>query len=168
MVLGSHVRYRAGSPLSPILEAFSLTELMTCWSTWGCFPSETWMMLGGANAVKAASGRQVVHQVLTSLQLAKHPDKTFIGRIARGFDFSGTTLARKDGPLRKRHAKISSHVCVSFMSRAGRGCPARLSDYVRQGSSGAKLVCRPVRRYCSPCSLGPTLSDAPSIPSCPS
>jgi hypothetical protein len=32
---------------------------------------------------------QVVNQVLTSLQLAKHPDKRCIGRIARGFDCWG-------------------------------------------------------------------------------
>jgi hypothetical protein len=32
---------------------------------------------------------KVVNQVLASLRLAKHLDKTFIGRIARGFDFLG-------------------------------------------------------------------------------
>ena len=30
-----------------------------------------------------------VNQVLGSLRLEKHPDKTFIGRIERGFDFLG-------------------------------------------------------------------------------
>jgi RNA-directed DNA polymerase len=29
----------------------------------------------------------LVTQVLGSLRLEKHPDKTFIGRIERGFDF---------------------------------------------------------------------------------
>jgi hypothetical protein len=32
---------------------------------------------------------KVVNQVCASLRLAKHPDKTFIGRIARSFDFLG-------------------------------------------------------------------------------
>lgn len=32
---------------------------------------------------------KVVDQVLGSLELEKHPDKTFIGRIERGFDFLG-------------------------------------------------------------------------------
>ncbi len=32
---------------------------------------------------------KVVNQVLTSLGLQKHPDKTFIGRIEKGFDFLG-------------------------------------------------------------------------------
>ncbi len=32
---------------------------------------------------------KVVNQVLGALRLEKHPDKTFIGRIERGFDFLG-------------------------------------------------------------------------------
>ena len=32
---------------------------------------------------------KAVNQVLGSLNLEKHPDKTFIGRIERGFDFLG-------------------------------------------------------------------------------
>jgi hypothetical protein len=30
-----------------------------------------------------------VHQTLTALGLAVHPDKTFTGRVERGFDFLG-------------------------------------------------------------------------------
>ncbi len=32
---------------------------------------------------------KAVNEVLSSLGLEKHPDKTFIGRIERGFDFLG-------------------------------------------------------------------------------
>jgi len=32
---------------------------------------------------------KVVNQTLAELKVAQHPDKTFIGRIARGFDFDG-------------------------------------------------------------------------------
>lgn len=32
---------------------------------------------------------RAVNQVMNQLQVEKHPDKTFIGRIARGFDFLG-------------------------------------------------------------------------------
>jgi RNA-directed DNA polymerase len=32
---------------------------------------------------------KVVNQVLVSLRVQKHPDKTFIGRIAKGFDWLG-------------------------------------------------------------------------------
>ncbi len=40
-------------------------------------------------AVKAVNG------VLGSLRLEKHPDKTFIGRIERGFDFLGYHFSRE-------------------------------------------------------------------------
>jgi hypothetical protein len=30
---------------------------------------------------------QIVNQTLNELKVEKHPDKTFIGRIAKGFDF---------------------------------------------------------------------------------
>ncbi len=42
-------------------------------------PTRWWLR----KAVKA------VNQALGSLNLEKHPDKTFIGRIERGFDFLG-------------------------------------------------------------------------------
>jgi RNA-directed DNA polymerase len=32
---------------------------------------------------------QIVNQTLNELKVEKHPDKTFIGRIAKGFDFLG-------------------------------------------------------------------------------
>ena len=32
---------------------------------------------------------QATHEVLDALRLEKHPEKTFIGRIGRGFDFLG-------------------------------------------------------------------------------
>jgi RNA-directed DNA polymerase len=45
---------------------------------------------------------KVVNQMLGTLKLEKHPDKTFIGRIERGFDFlgyhfspAGLTVAKK-------------------------------------------------------------------------
>jgi hypothetical protein len=33
--------------------------------------------------------RKAVNQVLSSLCLLKHPDKTFVGKTERGFDFLG-------------------------------------------------------------------------------
>ena len=32
---------------------------------------------------------RVVNRVLASLRLVKHPDKTYIGRITKGFEFLG-------------------------------------------------------------------------------
>jgi hypothetical protein len=51
---------------------------------------------------KLRTAVKVVNQVLASLGLAKHPDKTFMGRIEKGFDWlnyrispAGLTLATK-------------------------------------------------------------------------
>jgi hypothetical protein len=38
---------------------------------------------------------KAVNQVIGSLRLEKHPDKTFIGRIERGFDFPGYHFSPK-------------------------------------------------------------------------
>ena len=38
---------------------------------------------------KLRAAVKVVNQVLASLRLDKHPDKTFIGSLAKGFDFLG-------------------------------------------------------------------------------
>lgn len=32
---------------------------------------------------------KIINETLSSLGLEKHPDKTFIGRVERGFDFLG-------------------------------------------------------------------------------
>ena len=37
---------------------------------------------------------RVLNQVLSSLKLEKHPEKTFIGRIEKGFDFLGYHFSR--------------------------------------------------------------------------
>lgn len=37
---------------------------------------------------------KIVNQQLAALELEKHPDKTFIGRIEKGFDFLGYHFSR--------------------------------------------------------------------------
>lgn len=80
-----------GSPLSPILGAFFLTEVDEALEHLGLF-SVRYMddiLVLAPTRWKLRQAVKVVNQVLTLLRLAKHPDKTFIGRIARGFDFLG-------------------------------------------------------------------------------
>ncbi len=52
-------------------------------------------------AVKAVNG------MLGSLGLEKHPDKTFIGRIERGFDFLGYHFGPDGLSVAKKTAEIS-------------------------------------------------------------
>jgi hypothetical protein len=44
-----------------------------------------------ADPLEAQRGGARAQQALAELKLEKHPDKTFIGRIEKGFDFLGFT-----------------------------------------------------------------------------
>ena len=49
--------------------------------------------------------RRTANAVLASLRLEKHPDKTFIGRIAKGFDFLGYRFST--GALKLAEATVA-------------------------------------------------------------
>ena len=75
-----------------------------------------------------------VNQVLGSLNLEKHPDKTFIGRIERGFDFLGYHFG-PDG------LSVAAKTIENFIARAIRlyeqepgeaDASTRLGSYVRR------------------------------------
>jgi len=77
---------------------------------------------------------KAVNQALGSLNLEKHPDKTFIGRIERGFDFLGYHF-------RPDRLSVAAKTIENFVARALRlyeqepGEPldsSRLGAYVRR------------------------------------
>jgi RNA-directed DNA polymerase len=93
-----------GSSLSPIMGAFFLLELDQRLERLGLFFVRFMddILVLSPSRWKLRRAVKVVNQVLASLGLEKHPDKTFIGRIDRGFDFLGyhflpgrITVARK-------------------------------------------------------------------------
>jgi RNA-directed DNA polymerase len=47
------------------------------------------------NLWKLKKAIQIVNQTLNELKVESHPDKTFIGRIAKGFDFLGYSFEPK-------------------------------------------------------------------------
>ena len=49
-------------------------------------------MTGGRTRWKLRRAIQIVNQTLNELKVEQHPDKTSIGRIAKGFDFLGYCL----------------------------------------------------------------------------
>jgi hypothetical protein len=59
---------------------------------------------------KLRTAVKVVNQVLASLRLEKHPDKTFIGRIEKGFDWLGYHI-RPDG------LSIATKTLQNFVTR---------------------------------------------------
>ena len=124
-----------GSPLSPILGAFFLTEVDDTLERLGLF-SVRYMdniLVLAPTRWKLRQAVKVVNQVLASLRLAKHPDKTFIGKIAKGFDFLGYHFS-PDG-LRvatKTLANFVARVRQLYEQEPGEGGSARLGAYVQR------------------------------------
>ncbi len=126
-----------GCPLSPLMAAFFLYELDERMERSGLFyvrfmddilvlAPTRWRL---RRAVKA------VNEVLASLRLEKHPDKTFIGKIEGGFDFLGYHFSR-DG-LRVAEATIRK-----FVEHA-----ARLYEQERERPNGPSPLGMYVRRW---------------------
>ncbi len=80
-----------GCPLSPLIGAFFLSELDHCMERLGLFYVRFMddLLVLAPTRWKLRRAVKAVNQVLDGLDLEKHPDKTFIGRIEKGFDFLG-------------------------------------------------------------------------------
>jgi hypothetical protein len=93
-----------GCPLSPLIGAFFLHRLDVVMERLGLFyvrfMDDVLVLVRSRWQLRRAV--KVVNQALGALSLEKHPDKTFVGRIVRGFDFlgyhfgpAGPTVAKK-------------------------------------------------------------------------
>jgi len=80
-----------GCPLSPLMGALYLKLVDDRMAGLGCFYvryMDDWVILAPTRW-KLRQAIKAVNQVMANLLVEKHPDKTFIGRISRGFDFLG-------------------------------------------------------------------------------
>ncbi|MCI5223146.1 MAG: hypothetical protein D3924_10840 [Candidatus Electrothrix sp. AR4] len=80
-----------GCPLSPLMGALYLKPLDDAMEAGGlCYVRymDDWIVIAPSRW-KLRKAVRTVNQVLTSLPLEQHPDKTFIGRAEKGFDFLG-------------------------------------------------------------------------------
>ncbi len=81
-----------------------------------------------------------VNEVLGSLYLLKHPDKTFIGRIEKGFDFLGYHFGPEGLSVAARTFYGSSHVPSGFTSKSrGRLSPPPGSGCTCGVGSGGRV-----------------------------
>ncbi len=125
-----------GCPLSPLMGAFYLDDLDRRMAKTGLFyvrfmddilvlAPTRWKLRGAVKAVNA---------ILGSLRLEKHPDKTFIGKIDKGFDFLGYHFSRAG-------LTVARATIEKFVERASRlyeedrkepSGPSRLDTYVER------------------------------------
>jgi hypothetical protein len=78
---------------------------------------------------------KVVNQTLGALSLEKHPDKTFIGRIERGFDFLGYHFSPAE-------LTVAAKTVANFIEKA-----SRLYEQKRRAVSSASPLEMYVRRW---------------------
>ena len=99
--------------------------------------------------------RKAVNEVLGSLCLLKHPDKTFIGRIERGFDFLGYYFSRTG-------LTVARATIEKFVERA-----ARLYEQDRKEPLSPSRFGLYVRRWvrCAGAGLGAVRGGNPNNPS---
>ena len=127
-----------GSPLSPMIGAFFLTELDQRLERTGLFYVRFMddILVLAPTRWRLRRAVRVLNQVLSSLKLEKHPEKTFIGRIEKGFDFLGYHFSQAG-------LTVARTTLENFAARALRlheqesGEPldsSRLGEYVRRWS----------------------------------
>jgi RNA-directed DNA polymerase len=120
-----------GCPLSPLMGAIYLVPLDERMAQCGvCYIRfmDDWVVLAPTRWKLRAAVR-CVNQTLAELKMEQHPDKTFVGRISRGFDFLGYRLAPA-GVVGVAWASV--HQCVERISRLyEQGADAiRIGQYV--------------------------------------
>jgi hypothetical protein len=126
-----------GCPLSPLIGAFFLADLDACMERTGLFYvrfMDDILVLAPTHARLRTTVR-AVNESLSTLRLEKHPDKTFIGKIQRGFDFLGY---RFGAPV----LEMAQATVEKFVEQA-----TRLYEQGRRQRSKAPLLGAYVRRW---------------------
>ena len=126
-----------GCPLSPLLGAFFLHELDSVMEKLGLFYVRFMddILVLAPTRWKLRRAVRVVNEQLNALDLAKHPDKTFIGRIEKGFDFLGYHFSRTG-------IAVASATVECFVERA-----TRLYEQEQCDPEGTPLLGAYVRRW---------------------
>jgi len=97
---------------------------------------DDWVIIS-PNRWKLRKAVTIVNQILNRLKVEKHPDKTFIGRAERGFDFLGYRL-------KPSFITLAAKTLFNFLKKALRLYEQeplqtklkRLGEYIRRGLGG--------------------------------
>lgn len=139
-----------GCPLSPLIGAFFLGQLDAAMEATGLFYVRFVddILVLAPSRWRLRKAVKLVNQVLGSLRLEKHPDKTFVGRVERGFDFLGYHF-------RPRGLSVADATLVKFVERA-----TRLYEQERGKLEGFPRLGMYVRRWAGRAGMG--WQDAPA------
>ncbi len=126
-----------GCPLSPLMAAFFLHELDERMERSRLFYVRFMddILVLAPTRWKIRKAVKAVNAVLASLRLEKHPDKTFIGRIERGFDFLCYHFSREG-------LTVAKATIQKFVERA-----LRLYEQDRREPKGSARFGMYVRRW---------------------
>ena len=116
-----------GCSLSPLMGAVYLQSVDDAMAKTGLFYArfmDDWVVLAPTHW-KLRAAIRLVNQALAALKVQQHPDKTFVGRVSRGFDFLGYTF---------------STVGLTGMARKTvAGCVERMNRLYEQGADGVRI-----------------------------
>ena len=107
------------APLSPLMRALYLQALEERLAALRLFYTrfmDDWVILAPTRH-KLRKAIKLVNQTLTGRKVDKHSDKTLIGRIERGFDFSGYHFSPRGLNLASRPSNDSEHIWPGFTSK---------------------------------------------------
>jgi hypothetical protein len=164
------------SPLDSVMQQLKGVAYIRYMDDWIILCKSRWIM---RRAVK------LMHQTLSQLDLVAHPQKTFIGKVSKGFDFLGVdyapaSIADTEHPtayatqpstvsLDRLRAKLTEHFssCVQFYEQGQLRNLARIERYLTHWLSWAKgagialpdslvAIARQLRKICNETCCGMT------------
>ena len=127
-----------GCPLSPLMGALYLKPLDDSMDELGLSYArfmDDWVVIAPTRW-KLRKAVRIVNEILDKLKVEKHPDKTFIGKVARGFDFLGYFL--KPGCLYVAEATIAKFIERIVQLYEQGADLLRIGQYVRNWLSWVK------------------------------
>ncbi|NEQ66857.1 MAG: hypothetical protein F6K21_15395 [Symploca sp. SIO2D2] len=93
-----------------------------------CAYIDDWLILAPTRW-KLRRAIKAVNQVMANLLLEKHPDKTFIGRISKGFDFLGYGFSRQGLKVAKKTVERMMAKAAQLYEQNADDC--RIESYLR-------------------------------------
>jgi RNA-directed DNA polymerase len=123
-----------GCPLSPLIGAFFLSRVDAQFQHDGLYYVRYMadILILAPTRWRLRRAVKTLNEIFTALKLEKHPAKTFIGRISKGFDFLGYHFSRQ--PLRLATQTIGLFVArchrLYEQQQAAPSGAACLGDYV--------------------------------------